>query len=444
MGRVTAVCLFTVLHALFLTEAATPQDVALANGRFAFTLYKRLANNVDGNVFFSPLSISSALGMVYAGAGGDTRDQMKSTLSFDNLGTDTDIHSGFRDLLEALGDPASNYTLDIANRLFAANQGLNLQADYQSTTRDYYKADVELMDFRNDPDGSREDINDWVEDNTNDKIQDLLPEGSITQDTALVLVNAIYFKGLWQIPFNPDDTTQEPFYVTPENPVQMDMMSLSDKRMNYLEYSSLDCKILELPYEGDKASMIILLPNEEDGLGSLEEAVTMETLTSVLDQLQSESVNLKLPKFKLEQTINLKAYLKALGMEDLFDSEKADLSGINGRKDLVVTDAVHKSYVDVNEEGTEAAGATGIIVGVTAVQTPKNFVADRPFMFCLRDTETGSILFMGRLQTQPQEDASIGQFGAEDEVVGDAAMTSFPVAYLSSILLVTLVALLLS
>ncbi len=447
MARIGEVCLFAVLYAWTLSEAATPQDVALANGRFAFTLYKRLANNVDGNVFFSPLSISGALGMVYAGAGGDTRDQMKTALSFDNLGTDTGIHSGFRDLLEALDDPASNYTLDIANRLFAANQGLNLQADYQSTTRDYYKADVELMDFRNDPDGSREDINNWVKDNTNDKIQDLLPEGSITEETGSVLVNAIYFKGLWRIPFDPDDTAPEPFYVTPVSPVQMDMMSLFHIRLDYLEYRDWDCKILELPYEGDKASMIILLPNEKDGLGRLEEAVTMETFNSALDQLQSESVYLKLPKFKLELPINLKAYLMSLGMEDLFDPDKADLSGINGKKDLVVTEAIHKAYVDVTEEGTEAAAATAIITVVsTSVQSSKakKFVADRPFMFCLRDTETGSILFMGRLQTHTQEGARIGAFGAENRVIGDALVTSYPVAYLSFILLVTLVVLFLS
>ncbi len=210
------------------------------------------------------------------------------------------------------------------------------------------------------------------------------------------------------------------------------MMSLSET-FNYLEYSDWDCKILELPYQDDKASMVILLPNAKDGLGRLEEAVTMETLNAALDQMRPESIDLRLPKFKLEQSIDLKDHLEALGIVDLFDANVADLSGISGKKGLVVSGAIHKSYVNVNEKGTKAAGATDVGFTYLSGKFYQIFVVDRPFMFCLRDKQTGSILFMGRLLTPPPP-----------EDTADAAVTSFPAICPSFILLFTLVALFLS
>ncbi|KAI0235874.1 Leukocyte elastase inhibitor B [Lamellibrachia satsuma] len=341
--------------------------VVAANNDFAMDLYGQIrSKSVGKNIFFSPFSVSAALAMVYAGAKGNTKTEMGNVLKLGNV--NINVNDGFRQLFEAFNDPNNNYTMSVANAFFG-RRGYPFLNTYLTLVSKFYYALLKNMDFAGNPEGSRLFINGWVANNTYQKIKDLLPQGSINAMTAAVLVNTIYFKGLWMTPFDVKDTISSTFHLSPAETTKIKMMNLAGERFQYAEVSTLNCKILELPYVGDEVSMYILLPNTVDGLAALEAQLTSVKLKNAISLMQGDKVDVSIPKFKMTLAIGLNDILKSMGMTDLFMPNVADLSGIDGTRNLFVSKVVHKAYIDVNEEGTEAAAATGIVIGITSVQS---------------------------------------------------------------------------
>ena len=387
------------------------EEVVAANSDFAMDLYAQIKTDpkfADKNIFFSPFSVSAALAMVYAGAKGNTRTEMGEVLKFDNI-NDNNVHIGFRKLFEGFNDPTNNYTLSVANALFGRKAYPFLQT-YLNIVTQYYYALLKNLDFGANPGASRKFINDWVANNTNQKIKNLLIPLDVTQETVAVLVNTIYFNGLWKLQFDVNDTISSEFHLTTAKSMTTKIMNLAGKKLKYAEISSLSCKILELPYVGDEVSMYILLPDSINGLPALESQLTSAKLNNAISLMQTAKVDVSIPKFNMTQRINLKDTLNAMGMRDLFWT-RADLSGIDGTHDLFVTKAIHQAYIDVNEEGTEAGAATAVLIGR---QQPKMFKADHPFLFFIRENVTGSILFSGRVMTPPEAAAESVNTGCEE------------------------------
>ena len=379
--------------------------LANSTNEFAFNLYKTISKSVNGdNIFLSPASISTALAMVYFGTRGETRTQMASVMHLDvyNSSDDSSLKSDLKKLLETLSDPQNNYTLYIANRLFG-QEGYSFRDEFLQDTEAYFMASLQTLDFRNNPSSSRLHINDWVKLQTSGKIKDLLPDGSISTRTRLVLANAIYFRGLWSNPFDKLATKPETFYLSVNQTMQIDMMHLGRKRLNYYNSTELGCQVVELSYIGSQSSMFILLPHDIESLSFVESGLGADSLGKMFSSLKSVDVRVSLPKFSIDQeSVALAEFLKTVGMVDLFHETKADLSGIDGTENLFVSTVIHKAVVEVNEEGTEAVSATGAVVNFrsSAPQAAIVFAVNRPFLFMVADKATGCILFFGRL-TQP-------------------------------------------
>ena len=377
----------------------TVQSVAAGNNHFGLDLYGKL-RKTEGNLFVSPFSVSSALGMTAIGANGATREQMLATLHLP--AADAQRNAGFKQILAILNaenaDPKKRgYELSVANALWGAKGNIWLKT-FLDATAENYGAGLTELDFAKDTDGSRKTINAWVEKRTRDKIKDLIPSGALEQDTQLVLTNAIYFKGKWAAEFDKKATFDEPFLNAPGKAEKVPMMHKSDS-FRYAETD--DFQTLVLPYKGDELSMVVFLPKKKLGLDNLENKFTAENVAKWLKSPQFvETVQVSLPKFKVESTFELKEPLAAMGMIDLF-TRNADLSGMTGSPGLMVSKVIHKTFVDVNEEGTEAAAATAVIVTPTSIElNPKPipvFKADHPFAFVIHDHRTDTILFMGRV-----------------------------------------------
>jgi serpin B len=371
------------------------------NSAFALDLYAQLSRQ-DGNRFLSPLSISTALAMTYAGAEGDTARQMAKTLHL-TLTADQ-LHPAFHHLLAELHSrgaaPAGKLEPDL--QLFAANalwaqKELPVLSDFRSRIEVNYKGGLYSVDFRNAGEEARRTINAWVAEQTKEKIQDLIKPNHISPDTLLVLTNAIYFKSLWESPFRKEDTRSEPFHLSPSVHTPVDMMSQSG-RFRYLDGGSFEA--LELPYRGRALAMVILLPKAVDGLPALESTLRLEDLEGWLGKLSSRSVQLSVPKFKLTDEFELRGALSELGMPLAFDRTRADFAGITGTRDLAISAVVHKAFIEVDEKGTEAAAATGVVMLKMAAMIPTKplvFRADHPFLFLICDVRTGSMLFLGRM-----------------------------------------------
>jgi serine protease inhibitor len=388
---------------ILAAQPKTPSEtdpVVTSSNQFAVDLYAKLAAESDKNLFFSPESISSALSMTYVGARGDTATEMGKVLHLDSAGEN--IAAAQAALNKQLNDggKGGDYQLAIANRLWGA-EGHHFLEKYLKTLRDDYSADLEQLDFKANAEKARKTINDWVEKATQGKIQDLIPEGMVDATTKLVLTNAVYFKGKWSKPFNADATQKAPFYLPSGEQADVALMhSKQERRVGKFDLAGQgQVQVLELPYEGDQLSMVILLPEAKDGLAALEKQLSMENLKQWMTKIRGGDVNVWLPKFKMSSEFQLRDVLAELGMPEAF-SGKADFSGMDGERDLLISAVVHKAYVDVNEEGTEAAAATG--VGMRVMARPINpqvveFRADHPFLFLIRSMKTGCILFMGRV-----------------------------------------------
>jgi serpin B len=363
------------------------------NTAFACELYGKLKGAGSGNLFFSPYSISTAFAMTSAGACGETDTQMVKALHFDP--DPAKRHTAFAAMEANLNavQKKGRVKLSVANSLWP-QKNFALLESFLSLVRENYGASVAPLDF-SAPEPARKTINTWVEDKTNQKIKDLIPIGALDTATRLVLVNAIYFKGNWTSPFQADATKDAPFRLPSGQTVQAPLM-FQKKHFGYGETD--DLQVLEMPYAGDDLSMLVLLPKKADGLAALENNLTAANLAKWTQEMRSPDVMVYLPKFKMTCRFSLNDTLKAMGMSDAFDAGKADFSGMDGTRNLFISAAVHKAFVEVNEQGTEAAAATGIAMGLTSLPAPPiEFRADHPFLFLIRERQTGSLLFLGRV-----------------------------------------------
>jgi serine protease inhibitor len=374
--------------------AADRTVVVEGNNAFAVALYGRLRNQ-GGNLFFSPESISTALAMAYAGARGGTASQMAKTLRF-TLPPEK-LHPAMGALLGDLNAAHEGYRLSVANALWA-QQGYTFLDDFLNLLKTDYGAGLNQVNFKGATEAARLTINQWVEQKTQDKIKDLLQPGALRSDTRLVLTNAIYFKGDWETQFDKGQTKNEDFHLSPAQTTTAPLMH-RDGRFSYFDGGTF--QILEVPYKSKELSMIVFLPKDPGGLPGLEQSLTDSNLQQWLRQLVSVSkVVVTMPKFKMTQQFELGSTLSAMGMPQAFSSG-ADFSGMTGHRDFAISEVIHKAYIDVNEEGTEAAAATAMTMRALARPAPQApppvFRADHPFVFMIRDNRSASILFMGRM-----------------------------------------------
>lgn len=368
-----------------------PTELIEANNRFALDLYKRVSA-AEGNLFFSPYSISSALAMTSAGARGETLKQINNTFHFP--GDASALHAGMKSLRESLlADPLKRgYELSIANALWGA-RGYEFAKDFLNLTNEFYDGGLRQIDFAATEE-ARQTINRWVEKQTRDKIKELIPSGAIDARTRLVLANAIYFKGDWTSPFNERSTRPAPFKLAQGKESSVPFMFQS-ARFAYKE--ATDVQVLELPYRGGALSMVIVLPKQIDGLRAVEDSLSMDGLKSWTGELARREVETALPKFKMATQFSLAKELSAMGMPAAF-GEQADFSGIATGEKLYLSAVLHKAFIEVNEKGTEAAAATGVVARPTAMPVrPVIFRADHPFLFFIRENKSGGILFIGRV-----------------------------------------------
>ncbi|XP_051721310.1 leukocyte elastase inhibitor-like isoform X2 [Ctenopharyngodon idella] len=430
------------------------EALSAANTQFSLNLFKKISGgNASGNVFYSPVSISSALAMVSLGARGNTAAQMIKVLGFNNPPkpnaatpapqqhtqkpqitcgvkgqhdpsmmqqtqkfeipaelkkcpaqpvpgpkTEDQIHLSFNKFMSELNKPGVPYVLSVANRLYG-EQSYQFVEKFLNDAKRYYEAGLEAVDFKTKSEAARVNINKWVEKKTQEKIKDLLPQGAVDAMTRLVLVNAIYFKGNWEKKF-PKDATRDGQFKMNQNQTKPVKMMHQKAQFPLAFIPEMNSQVLELPYVGKNLSMLIILPNEmEDnitGLQKLEKALTYEKLMEWTkpSNMRQQEVQVSLPRFKMEEKYDMKSLLISMGMEDVFDTQKVNLSGMSSNNDLVLSKVIHKAFVEVNEEGTEAAAATGAVVAVRSFA--QMFNADHPFLFFIRHNPSNAILFYGR------------------------------------------------
>lgn len=375
------------------------ESLVEANNQFALDFYANLKDKEAGkNIFFSPYSISTALTMTYEGARGETASEIKSVFRFPK--DDKVRRSSVAAVHNRLNKKDAGYKLHTANALWA-QESYQLRNEFTEAVENFYGGKVTSLDFTNATEESRKMINSWVEDKTNNKIKNLFPRNSLSSQTRLVLTNAIYFKGDWVKQFEKSNTRDEDFRVSQTQEVKVPMMRRagSGSEFSYAETDTL--QILEMLYEGEELSMLVLLPKNDD-LVSLDDSLTVENLAQWRNRLEKQRVDVYMPKFTFDSKYSLNENLKEMGMPLAFTppspEEGADFSGISGRRDLYIDLVVHQAFVDVNEEGTEATAATGVEGGATSVgpMVPV-FRADHPFIFLIQEKETGNILFMGKV-----------------------------------------------
>ncbi len=397
-----SLCLWGAVLAMnttpLLEDKPDPQALkafAQETNQFGFDLFQQLRRQ-EGNLFFSPYSIQSALAMTTTGARGDTAQQMTKVLHLsDDVARFTGMEQG---LMASLLNQPKGYDIRIANALWGQNKHPFIP-EFISLVQRSFRAEGRTMDFTKEPDQCRLTINAWVETQTNDRIKDLLPSGSITPFTRLVLTNAIYFKGTWLTPFSKNLTKPLDFSLTADQKIKNDMMYRSGQ-MTYVEND--DLQVVELPYEGGRLSMIVVLPKKKDGLGDVEATLTSEKLNSWITTMKAVKVNLTYPKLKTTYSASLSKTLPVMGMVNAFESSKADFSGMDGTRELSISEVVHKAFCEINEEGTEAAAATAVVMRAASAvpikePPPVEFKADHPYLYLIRDTQTGSLLFLGRV-----------------------------------------------
>jgi serpin B len=390
------------LGLLLQAQGEEPKPVAAAdrtavvegNNAFAFALYGQLRNR-NGNLFFSPESISTALAMAYAGARGGTASEMAKTLHFTL--PQPQLNPAMGALLSDLNAVHDGYQLTVANALWA-QQGYTFLDAFLQLLKTDYGAGLNQVDFKGATEAARLTINRWVEQKTQDKIKDLLQPGTLAPSTRLVLTNAIYFKGDWQTQFDKAHTRDEDFY---PSQTQTKKVAFMHRESSFSYFDGGTFQLLEIPYKSKELSLVVLLPKDRSGLPALEQSLTASNTQQWLSQVvQRDKVIVALPKFKSTQQFELGGTLGAMGMAQAF-SGSADFSGMTGKRDFAISEVIQKAYIDVNEEGTEAAAATAVGFRALAmrgpVEQPPVFRADHPFIFLIRDNRSSSILFMGRM-----------------------------------------------
>ncbi|MCX6644837.1 MAG: serpin family protein [bacterium] len=365
------------------------------NSEFAFDLYQNIISGTNGNTFFSPFSISEALAMTYAGARTSTESEMADVLNFTL--SQTELHPAFNRLDSEVRSGAAEgaFEMNIANSIWG-QRDYNFLAEFLNVLGQNYGAGMKLTDFAANPEAARGEINSWVEDQTNDRIKDLIPQGVINEMTRMVLANAIYFNADWVSKFEKNETYDRPFTLLDGSEVTVPMMF---QNADY-KYSEGDgWQAIEMPYVGETTSMVVILPAIER-FGEIEQNLDYSMLKEIIDGFQSQEVDLTLPKFEFDSAFALSDKLKALGMTSAFEYGLADFSGMDGTVELFISEVLHKAFVKVDEEGTEAAAATAVVMELGMAAMPEDVVefrADHPFIFLIRDVNNGSILFLGRM-----------------------------------------------
>ena len=368
------------------------QEVVNANNKFAFELYSKLNKAEDKNMFYSPYSISAALAMTYEGAKGQTASEMKSVFHFPESSI---LRQNFAAIYNNINKKDKPYELSTGNALWV-QQDYPFLEDYTSGVEKYYGGKAANLDFIRETEKSRETINTFIEEQTNNKIKDLIPQRVLNQYIRLVLTNAIYFKGTWTWEFEKSATREGEFKITPTNVVKTPMMLMNNDKAKF-SYADLgDLQILELPYKGEEISMLIVLPTEN--LEAIEPSLAAEQLNEWKNKMRKDKLDaIYLPKFEFNTKYFMNDALSAMGMPTAF-SDSDDFSGMTSKKDLFISSVIHQAYVKVDEEGTEAAAATAVGFGPTSVSPPrKEFRADHPFIFIIQEKDTGNILFIGRV-----------------------------------------------
>ncbi|XP_056220325.1 leukocyte elastase inhibitor-like isoform X1 [Seriola aureovittata] len=433
------------------SSSSSSVPLSKANTAFSLALSKQLSNNdKTANIFFSPFSISSGLAMVMLGAGGNTATQISEVLHFTETqqqqeeaqpqmhtsvqsamqsqiqtriqmqtqiqrtsrlpqyllkclkpqDCQDDVHSGFTQLLSELNKPDAPYALSVANRLYG-EQSYQFVEGFLAETKKHYNAELESVNFQSNSEEIRVKINSWVEEQTQGKIKDLLAQHIVDGLSKLVLVNAIYFKGNWNKRFEEDSTVDAQFRINKNDTKPVRMMCQKSK-FSHATIPEANFQILLMPYKGNDLSMLIFLPNEiqddTTGLEKLEKELTYEKFVEWTrpDLMGQTEVEVRLPRFKMEETYDLNDVLKSMGMEDVFNAAKSNFSGMSSANDLVLSKVIHKAFVEVNEEGTEAAAATAAVMTERSAMIPTMFTADHPFLFFIRHNPTMSVLFAGR------------------------------------------------
>ena len=370
-----------------------------ANNTFAFQLYQAVSNK-RGNLFYSPYSISLALAMTYAGARNETAQQMAGTLRFTL--SQKRLHPAFYALGQELasrgegsgGKDGEGFRLNVANSIWGESSYLFLP-EFLNVLSENYGAGLRILDFINFPEDARTDINNWISDETEEKIENLIPPGVISSDTRLVLANACYFNAAWKFPFNEEQTLEDAFNLLDGSQVAVPMMSQA-AIFHYARGEGYQA--VELLYDGEELSMVIMLP-QKGRFGEFESSLTMSQIDAILGDLEPVYLDLEMPKFSLEpESISLKQTLSDMGMPLAFGA--ADFSGMDGTHDLYIEDVMHKAFILVDEAGTEAAAATAVVVSITCL--PSQITINRPFIFLIRDIKTGAILFLGRVVNPAQ------------------------------------------
>lgn len=372
-------------------------DLCEANGSFAISLLKILGEeDKSRNLFFCPMSVSSALAMVYLGAKGHTATQMSQVLG---LSGDGDVHQGFQTLLAEVNKSGTQYLLKSACRLFG-EESCDFLSTFKESCQKFYQAGIEEMSFVKDTEGCRKRINDWVLEKTEGKISEVLSPGTVCPLTKLVLVNAMYFKGKWKAQFDRKYTRGMPFKTNQEEKKTVQMM-FKHAKFKMAHVDEVNAQVLALPYAEDELSMVVLLPDESSDLTVVEKALTYEKLRAWTnpETLTESKVQVFFPRLKLEESYDLETVLQSLGMTDAFEETKADFSGMTSKKNVPVSKVAHKCFVEVNEEGTEAAATTAVIRNTRSCRIEPRFCADRPFLFFIWHQKTSSILFCGRFSS---------------------------------------------
>ncbi len=381
-------------------DVSTSDQALLVEGNsaFAFQLYQVLKEKNEGNVFYSPYSISLALAMTYSGARGETAQQMADTLNF--ILEQERLHPAFNWLDAELasrdegaeGKDGEGFRLNIVNAIWGQKDYSFLPA-FLDVLAENYGAGLRILDFITETEKSRVTINDWVSDQTEGRIEDLISQGLFDALTRLVLTNAIYFNAAWEYPFNGNITADGPFYLLDGGQVSVPMMKQTEA-FGYTEGEGYQA--VELQYDGNELSMVILLP-EAGNFQVFEEGLQAQQVDAIISSLQPTHVTLTMPQFEFDSEFSLKDTLAGMGMPIAFSSS-ADFSGMTGNPELFISDVLHKAFVAVDEDGTEAAAATAVIMKLTAVpEPPVEFTIDHPFIFLIRDIDTGAILFVGRV-----------------------------------------------
>ncbi|XP_044752151.1 antichymotrypsin-2-like isoform X3 [Coccinella septempunctata] len=393
----------TVLSTLvaFTMGDRSELQVLQSNGQFSNNLYKILAEN-PGNVFFSPISAHAVLSMSYLGAEGSTKDAYVKSLALPDKETTA---NGYQQISSKLNN-APNVTLYMANKVYVSNVA-KLKESFSKAVSEKFNSEVQCLNFAASAEAANT-INKWVEQKTVNKIKNLISPGDLNSLTRLVLVNAIYFKGTWHNKFDRDDTRTEPFYLNENDKIDVQMMHVQSE-FRYMHSDELKAKILEMPYTNQEFSMVIILPDERDGIKDLEAKLEKVDLTKITEGTFKGEVNVALPKFKIETTINMNEALDKLGLGEIFDSS-ADFSGmLEGKEALSVSKVIQKAFIEVNEEGAEAAAATEIQFVLTSAPMTNYFLADHPFIIILR--QKTNILFTGRIGHPVSGDGNIAPKG---------------------------------